>query len=137
MPRALNDVYHDLDELDVLIFPCVTRKNISISSQDGYIGIDETKIPTNAELCTALMHEAGHFVSGAFYLPYSSFILREQAEYRANKAAILRYLPRAAIFDCMLHGITELWQLAEHFDVTEDFMREALEYYREQELSKF
>lgn len=135
MPYTLNDVYNNLDELDVHILRCNTIKSKSICSQDGYIGLDEAKISTTAELCTILMHDAGHFTSGAFYQPYSPFVLRGQAEYRADKAAILRYIPLEEILDCMCHGITELWEFAEHFGVTEDFMFKAVLYYKEQELA--
>ena len=35
------------------------------------------------------------------------------------------------------NGITEVWELAEYFDVTEDFMRWAIAYYTERKNYKF
>lgn len=116
------------------MFDCHMVANKSICSMDGYIGID-ARTMTSTEECTTLMHENGHFISGAFYLPYSKYIIKEQAEYKADKAAILKYIPKDEISACTDNGNTELWQLAEHFNVTEDFMLKAILYYKEQELA--
>ncbi len=45
------------------------------------------------------------------------------------------HIPKEELETCFAQGITELWDLAEYFNVTEDFMRMAVDYYREQELA--
>ena len=65
-----------------------------LSLQNGRIvGINTAQFDSSAELRTALIHEDGHFASGAFYLPYSPYQLKAQAEYRADKAAVLKHIP--------------------------------------------
>lgn len=95
------------------------------------MGIDHSKIDDCAEEYTILIHEKGHFDSGAFYTMSSPYPLKEQAERRADRAAILQYIPLEELRDCLAGGIVEIWDLAEHFGVTEEFMRKSIGYYRD------
>ena len=54
---------------------------------------------------TILIHEKGHFDSGAFYTMSSPYPLKEQAERRADRAAILQYIPLEELRDCLAGGI--------------------------------
>lgn len=59
----------------------------------------------------------------AFYNPYSPFSLIEQQEYRANKWAIKKLIPKNELEQAIKEGNEEIWQLAEYFDITEDMVR--------------
>ncbi|MGN0625284.1 MAG: hypothetical protein ACI4I8_03365, partial [Oscillospiraceae bacterium] len=48
-----------------------------------------------------------------------------------DMAAILQYIPLEELRECLRHGIVEPWDLAEHFGVTEEFMRKSIGYYRD------
>ena len=136
MTHSLDELYRDLEKAGITVIPCTFEENKSISLQKGkVIGIDRQKLFGRVEERTILIHEEGNFVSGAFYFPYSPYLIRGQAEWRANKAAILMHIPKEELETCFAQGITELWDLAEYFNVTEDFMRMAVDYYREQELA--
>ena len=114
-----------LDEMDregITVAECPLRSMRCLSLQNGRIvGINTARFDSSAEVRTALIHEDGHFASGAFYLPYSPYQLKAQAEYRADKAAVLKHLRR---------GDT-LADAAEYFCVTEDFLRKAYALYRD------
>ena len=102
-----------LDEMDregITVAECPLRSMRCLSLQNGRIvGINTARFDSSAEVRTALIHEDGHFASGAFYLPYSPYQLKAQAEYRADKAAVLKHIPY----------------------VTEDFLRKAYALYRD------
>ena len=86
-----------LDEMDregITVAECPLRSMRCLSLQNGRIvGINTARFDSSAEVRTALIHEDGHFASGAFYLPYSPYQLKAQAEYRADKAAVLKHIP--------------------------------------------
>lgn len=53
-----------------------------------------------------------------------------QQEYRARIRAFDRLVGLSGIVTCFKGGDRSLWEMAEHLEVTEDFLREALEAYR-------
>lgn len=60
-----------------------------------------------------------------------------QHENKANAWAVYRLIPWGKLKQAVKNDITEVWDLAEYFDVTEDFMRWALSYYTERKNYKF
>lgn len=50
------------------------------------VGYDRRKFENEAECCTALIHEDGHFESGAFYKPFSVYQVKQQAETKPGGA---------------------------------------------------
>lgn len=130
MAYTLEQTERELDEEDILVLPVPMRANSCLALQNGRIvGVDPAHFGTEAELRTALIHEQAHFSSGTFYLPYSPYQLKCQAEYRTDKAAILKNLPYAELAACLRRGDT-LPEIAEHFCVTERFVQKAYELYR-------
>lgn len=130
MFNALVDVYADLEKQGVTVFSCPLRGSCSVASADGFIGIDTARFDTQAEEATALMHEEGHFTSGAFYTPYSPYQLRAQAEYRADKAAVLKRVPLVELVQQLQAGFS-VFEIAEHFNITPAFLLRAYTIYTE------
>lgn len=130
MFNTLADVYSALDARGVTVFSCPLRGHKAISDAEGFIGIDHRQISTQQEEATALMHEEGHFAAGAFYTPYSPYQIKAQAEYRADKAAALKHIPLWALVEEMRCGFS-VWEIAEHFNVTPDFIWRAYTIYRD------
>ncbi len=52
-------------------------------------------------------------------------------ERRADKQAIKMLVPRDELEDAVQCGYTELWELAEYFDVTEELMHKAVCWYKD------
>lgn len=94
-----------------------------------YIGLDDQTLQTQAEQTVHLAHEVGHCVTGSFYNRHAACDLRQKHENRADRWAIRRLIDPAKLYDALSAGITEPWELAEHFSVTEAFVRKALAYY--------
>lgn len=94
-----------------------------------YIGMDPFQIETEADERVHLAHELGHCVTGSFYNAYSEIDIRERHEIRADRRAAAWLVPVEELRYALECGITEIWNLAEHFCVTEDFMRKAIDGY--------
>ncbi len=132
MKHDLEEVYKDLEKEDITVLPYRFQHIKSVSlEQEKVVGIDQSKIEGRAEEYTILIHEKGHFDSGAFYTPCCPYLLREQAECRADRAAILRYIPLEELRELVSQGVVEIWELAERFGVTETFMKKAVTFYKD------
>lgn len=123
---------------NIIVEYCRLPKNESISTPeigDGAIMMDYSMLFSKTQERVHLAHELGHCMRGAFYNAYSGLDIRGRHEYRANKWAVHQLIPLAKIKKAMRSGYTEAWQLAEYFDVTEDFIRTAIQIYDTENLS--
>ena len=93
------------------------------------IFMDFDNIRTYREETVVLAHESGHCFTGATHKVSSPLDLVEKHEYKAWKWAVQKLIPVDALDDAVANGYTTLWELAEFFGVTEDFMRKAVCYY--------
>lgn len=108
--------------------PC--NKSISIEDDHGdFVLMDYSLSCSDVSGRVHLAHEIGHSMTGAFYNPYAACDIRKKHENRADKWAIKQLIPREAFQFALDRGISELWELAEYFNVTEDFMKKAACYY--------
>lgn len=109
-------------------------ENLSISVQDekdSAIFMDYSLLWKLSEERVHAAHELGHCITGSFYNPYSPYDVRKKHEHIADRWAIHKLVPLPSLLKAFEHGITEIWELAEVFDVTEDFMRKAVQLYKE------
>lgn len=121
----------DLARAGVAVVECPLKENACMCLADGaLVAMDSARFESQQEQSTALIHEAGHFLSGAFYTPYSPYQVKAQAEYRADKAATLQYIPLCDLVEEMRCGFS-VWEIAEHFNVTPEFIWRAYTIYRD------
>lgn len=101
--------------------------SLSVLLEDGscVIGIDRRSM-TEAQERTQLSHEIGHCETGSFYSRYTKVDTRQRHENRADKWAVHKLISEQALDEAVAEGHTELWDLAEHFGVTEELMRKAV-----------
>ena len=116
------------------IICCDLPQTVSVSAMSCtgacYIGMDPFRIETTAQERVHLAHELGHCETGAFYNVHSSLDIREKQEARANVWAVSRLVPAEEFMNALCNGVVEIWELAEYFDVTEDFIRKDAEIYK-------
>lgn len=128
------DLYSFAEKKGIEIYCAELPLSISASvmptSGNCYIGIDPFQIETEAEERVHLAHEIGHCEKGAFYNPYSNLDIRAKHELKADRWAIKMLVPFADFQYALTNGITEVWELAEYFTVTEEFIIKAVEYYK-------
>lgn len=124
-------VYAEEQGIDVDWFPMNRAESLSIPlGSDTYgIAIDPFKIKSTPDLIHKLAHEIGHCVTGSFYNRYSDFDCCQKHENQADKWAIGQLIPVDDLDEAVADGCTEIWELAERFGVTEQFMKKAVCYY--------
>ena len=127
------DLYTFAREQNIEVIETSLPENGSLSLMDErgncYIGIDESVMDGDALERVHMGHELGHCMTGSFYNRYSPYDLRQRHENRADKWAIARLVTEDALDDAVADGCCEIWNLAERFGVTEQFMQKAVCYY--------
>ncbi len=107
-------------------------KSLSIKLNDsGTWGIffDPARLQTTSEAKVAVLHECGHYCTGSTHAVSSPFDLVEKHEYSADKWAVRNGISEEELDVAVAEGYTEIWELAEYFNVTEEFMRKAVCWY--------
>ena len=117
--------------IPVIPFPLPENGSMSLMTDEGncYIGMDPHIQDGTCAERVHLAHELGHCVTGSFYNRYAAVDHRMRHENRADKWAVQHMISEEALDDAIAHGCTELWELAERFQVTETFMKKAVCYY--------
>lgn len=127
------DLYVIAKQQNIEVIETSLPENGSLSLMDDsgncYIGIDESVMDGAALELVHMGHELGHCLTGSFYNRYTRFDVRQRHENRADKWAIRHLIPVDDLDEAVAEGCTELWELAERFSVTEQFMKKAVCYY--------
>ena len=119
----LIDLYRLADQYGVSIDNFPMRDSVAISFPQGWIAIDFRRLQNSMETKECIAHEMGHIETGSFYNNHSPLDIKQRHEYRADKWAVHRLIPFEDFRRAIKDGNIETWQLAEYFDVTEDFIR--------------
>ena len=77
MNTSVGAMYNDLQGLGVDVAELKLKANTAIAFMDNFLVIDRSRCKTTAKERTVLAHEAGHYLSGAFYLAYSPYEIKE------------------------------------------------------------
>jgi hypothetical protein len=105
-----------------------SAESLSVALPDGSsaIAMDPWHLDTLADEKEKLAHELGHCETGSFYSQSAALDVRQKHENRADRWAIQQLIPESALDQAVADGFTELWQLADYFNVTPDFMKKAV-----------
>lgn len=124
---ALYD-YARQQNIEVIPYPMPENASMSLMTDSGdcYIGMDPAIQDGGIQERVHLGHEIGHCVTGSFYNRYAAIDCRQRHENRADKWAVRHLIPVDALDNAVAHGYTELWELADWFGVTEEFVRKAV-----------
>lgn len=119
------------EDIPIIILEIPENGSMCMQTDTGrcYIGMDYGVLEDEASRRVHLAHELGHCVEGAFYNRWAARDVRQKHEHRADKWAIEKAIPAAELDMAIADGHTEIWDLAEFFGVTEDFMRKAVCWY--------
>ena len=126
----LTDLYRKAEELDIRViqFPMASLR--AVSTPDNFIGIDPDKLEDREEL-VCLAHEMGHCATGSFYTSDATVLDRTRQEQRADRWAIRQLVPLEELKNLLRSGVDRWDEAAEHFQVTEEFMRKDVAFYRD------
>ena len=126
----IQDLYAlaEQQNIEVLSYPLAGTESMSVMMDDGrcFVGMDESVRDGGVQERVHLSHELGHCITGSFYNRYAAIDYRQRHENRANKWAIQALIPVEELDDAIAEGCTEIWELAERFQVTESFVRKAV-----------
>lgn len=126
------ELYQEANTRDIPIIILDIPENGSMCIQTEsrcYIGMDYDVVEEETDRRVHLAHELGHCCTGSFYNRWAARDLRQKHEHRADKWAIEKMVPLNALDEAVAAGHTEMWDLAEYFHVTEEFMRKAVCWY--------
>lgn len=131
---GLMDLYRIAEErgIEVDCFDLQKREALSMMDTDGdcFIAINPLKLLSAQDEREKLAHELGHCCTGSFYNQHAGCDIRQKHENRADKWAISKLIGKDELDALVEAGHTEIWDLAELFGVTEDFMRKAVCWYK-------
>lgn len=127
---ALYDIAKQ-QNIEVIQYPMKENGSMSVMLEDGtcYVGMDKSIQDGGIQERVHLGHELGHCATGSFYNIYATVDSRQRHENRADKWAIKKLITEESLDEAVAEGYTEIWDLAEHFGVTEEFMKKAVCYY--------
>ena len=94
---------------------------------DGCVWINQD-MPTNRKACV-LAEEVGHYETSSGDILDQTDTGNRKQELTARKWAYNKVVPEEKISEAISAGYTEVWEIADHLDVDEKFLREALKYY--------
>lgn len=119
------------EKIPVYCFDLPQTHSLSIKQDNGdcAVAIDPFGLNSTKDEKIRLAHELGHCVTGSFYNKYSDFDIKARSEYKADKWAIKKLIPKDELQNAFEQGVVEPWDLAEYFNVTEDFIIKAVNYY--------
>ena len=117
--------------IEVLSYPMPENGSMSVMLDSGvcFIGMDDGTRDGGIQERVHLSHELGHCITGSFYNRYAAIDCRRRHENRADKWAITQLIPVDDLDEAVAEGECELWELAERFGVTEEFVKKAVCYY--------
>lgn len=127
------DFYKVAEEAGVPIVSLPLPELGSIALQDGLkgvIGMDSTKSMSLGEEQARLGHELGHCLYGGFYSRRFTFDIIERHEIRADHWYIRHAIPRSTLFQLLKQGY-DAWEIADRLNTTEEYIRRAYYYYKE------
>lgn len=130
---TLEDIYFECEQKGITVdyFKTDKAKAFSFPYENGIVVLDKSKIETTAEETVLLAHEEVHIDLGAFYLFTTPLTVKGKMEQKVKKHTIKKLIPLDELKEAVNNGITEPWELAEYFNVTNKFMVEAMEFYRD------
>jgi hypothetical protein len=130
----LSDFYTQCKQNNVDIIPYLGCPNHAATVRDDEwlaVFLDFDQIKSTRTLRGICYHELGHVGTGALHKVSSPFETVERSEYRANRWAAEHYLTADDFRMAFAEGYTELWELAEYFDLPEADIQQALTYWTE------
>lgn len=129
---TLEELYRDTPEnIDIDYFIFSHTESLSAQIGDGFVvAVDPTKVRSEADEKVKVAHEVGHCSTLSFYSPGEDFVVRQRCENRADWWAVKKLVPLDELAAAVSAGYCEPWQLAEYFDVPEQFLVKAVAFYR-------
>lgn len=124
--------YCQKNNVDIIPFSGMPAEGVTMRIRADYaIFLDFTQIRSARLLKGVCCHELGHAATGALHKIFSPYETVERSEYRANRWAAEHFITETDFRAAFADGYTQLWELAEYFDLPEEDIKKALTYWSE------
>lgn len=118
------------NQIDVISYPDAPGPGVTIRDGEWYaIFLDFNRIRSARLLKGICCHELGHAATGALHKVDSPFETVGRSEHRAHRFVAEHYLREEDFREAFREGYTEMWQLAEYFDLPEEVIQSAYQYW--------
>ena len=118
------------NDVDIIPYAGIPQPGATIRDKEHYaVFLDFTQIKTTRQFRGVCAHELSHLASGALHRPASPYDLAERSEYRANRHFAHQFLSVKELKTAFRLGFKELWELSEYFDLPEQDIEKALQYW--------
>lgn len=134
---SLDQVYEKIQNSDIEIFNFGLEniKSVSVEADGRYgIFINHKEIEDSNEEFIVATHEYGHCMTGSTHPPYSPLDIISKHEYRADRKAVLDFLPLDKIKSAIKDGCRSAYEFSEYLDVPEQFVIKAFQHYTAMDL---
>ena len=133
----INKVYEKIQDngIAIMSFGLPNIKSASIETDGRYgIFINYEEIEDSDEEFLVATHEYGHCMTGSTHPPYSPLDIIVKHEYKADRKAVLDFLPSERIREAIEHGCQTAYEFSEYLDVPEQFVIKAFHHYTAMDL---
>ena len=132
-----DNVYEKIQDngIEVFNFGLPNVKSVSVEANGRYgIFINHQEIVDSDEEFVVVTHEYGHCMTGSTHPPYSPLDIISKHEYRADRKAVLDFLPIDRIESAIKSGCRSAYEFSEFLDVPEQFVIKAFQHYTAMDL---
>lgn len=120
------------EKIDILNYKWSNTKARIFEINKNYcIALDYSQINTSVEEKEILAEELGHYYCNALYYLNTNNETKRKCEYRAKKWQFKTLVPLQKLNELFKKGYKYTYEMAEELDVTENLVKTAYEYYRE------
>lgn len=93
-----------------------------VKIEDENIIVLNNNLRDTQKIKLILLHELGHFFTGTIYHQGMNYLYKNKCEYKALRWATTFLMPKSEIEKAIRKGVIEIWELAEYFDVPEEWV---------------
>lgn len=128
----LDALYRDADDSGVPVVFCPIERDsmITCNALGALILLNSSRHHSRAQELYMMAQEMGHWHTDSYYTIASTVRSRIKAEFQADTWMVLHMVTPVDLRAAFAEGCTELWQLAERFDLPEQIIERAIEIYR-------
>lgn len=125
-------VYQKIQDNNIKVFNygLTGIKSVCIEVDNNYgIFINYDEIKNSDEEFLIITHEYGHCMTGSTHPPYSPLDIIVKHEYKADRRAVLDFLPIDKIKCAIKSGCRTVYEFSEYLDLPEEFIIKAFNHY--------
>lgn len=133
----MDKVYKKIQDngISVFSFGVENIKSVSVEADNRYgIFINRKEIKDSDEEFIAATHEYGHCMTGSTHPLHSPLDIISKHEYRADRKAVLDFLPIDRMKSAIKDGCRSAYEFSEYLDLPEQFVIKAFQHYTAMDL---